>query len=232
MGTKRTPTEDPDEALRLFEAEAAYAHGIFLLALGDVAGSVQASERSLAWKPDYPPAVLTMGSIEYQRGNEELGARLFETLITLPDDDGDLWEVLDRAGGFLIDERRYAEGLELYAAACLRFPDRVPLLQGLACCAGHEEAFDRSIEAARKALELEPARADLTSDLGWSLFQAGRLEEAEETLRRAIALDPDDERGRENLRICRAARAGDDHPLAGGDGADGEPDGERAEEVA
>jgi tetratricopeptide (TPR) repeat protein len=231
MGRKRRSRHDPDEALRLFRAEAAYAESIFSQALGDVAGSIEAAERSLEWKPDYPPAILTMGSIEYQRGNEEVGARLFRSLLTLPDDDGDLWEVIDRAGEFLIDERRYAEGLELYASACLRFPDEVPLLQGLACCAGHEGAHHRSIEAARRALDLEPHRADLTSDLGWSLFQADRLEEAEETLRRAVALDGDDERARENLRICRAARDGEATPLPDDDRDDYEPDGERAEEV-
>jgi tetratricopeptide (TPR) repeat protein len=201
--------EDPAEAERLFEAEAAYAESIFLETLGNTAGSIEAAERAMEWKPDYPPAVLTMGSIEYQRGSPELGRRLFQSLLALPDDSGDLWEVLDGAGDFLIQERRYADGLELYREACRRFPDRPSLQQGLACCAGHEGMFDLSIEAARRASELEPDRATLVSDLGWSLCQAGRLEEAEETLLRAVALDPTDELARENLRHCRAVRAGE-----------------------
>jgi protein O-GlcNAc transferase len=179
--------------------------------LGDMAGSIEAAELALELKPDYPPAVLTMGSIEYQRGNDEVGRRLLLLLPTLADD-GDLCEVIDSAGDFLIGERRYADGLELYRSASERYPDRVSLLAGLACCAGHEDQFELSIAAARAAVELEPDRHDLMSDLGWSLIQAGRLEEAEATLERAVALDPTDELARENLRLCRIERAQDRCP--------------------
>ncbi len=225
MGKQHALVDDPEEALRLFEAEAAYAQSIFLEQFGDRAGSIEAAELALEWKPDYPPAVLTMGSIEYQRGNEALGAQLLQSLTTLPDDDGDLWEVIDSAGDFLIQEWRYREGLELYASACRRFPDTVPLLQGLACCAGHQGAFDQSVAAARRAVELEPDRADLASDLGWSLVQADRLEEAEETLRRAVMLDPDDALAQENLRFCRATREQAAHARAVDLRVEGEPTG-------
>jgi hypothetical protein len=37
-------------------------------------------------------------------------------LLSLPDKSGDLWEVIDKAGDFLIQEKMYAEGLEFYQA--------------------------------------------------------------------------------------------------------------------
>lgn len=206
MAGRRRSTCNRGDASRLFEAEAAYAESIFREAIGDMEASIAAAERALKVKPDYPPAVLTMGSIEYQRGREDEGGRLFRSLLSLPDESGDLWEVIDKAGGFLIEERRYAEGLELYEAALRRFPNRASLYQGLGCCAGHEGLLNRAVEASQKALDLEPNRADLASDLGWSLYEAGRLEEAEEVLLKAVALDPRDERARENLRLCQAAR--------------------------
>jgi len=55
-------------------------------------------------------------------------------------------------------------------------------------------------------LELEPDNQKLVNDLGWSLFQAGRLKEAEEVLLKAVAMDPADELARENLRLCKYAR--------------------------
>ncbi|RJQ69341.1 MAG: tetratricopeptide repeat protein [Desulfobacteraceae bacterium] len=64
----------------------------------------------------------------------------------------------------------------------------------------------RQIEASRRALELEPDNQKLVNDLGWSLFQAGRLKEAEEVLLKAVAMDPADELARENLRLCKYAR--------------------------
>lgn len=85
-----------------------------------------------------------MGSIEYQRGRPDEGALLFSKLLSLPDKSGDLWEVIDKAGDFLIQEKRYAEGLELYQAAVERFPGRSVFYQGVGCCAGHQGLFDSS----------------------------------------------------------------------------------------
>ncbi len=207
MTRKRRTGKESAEGWRLFEAEAAYAESIFRDTIGDTEASIAAAERALEIRPDYAPAVLTMGSIEYQRGRDEDGSRLFRTLLSLPDESGDLWEVIDKAGDFLIQEERYAEGLELYEAGVRRFPDKAALYQGLGCCAGHEALFDKAVEVSQRALGLEPNRQDLTNDLGWSLFQAGQIEEAEEVLSRAVALDPSDERALENLRLCQAARS-------------------------
>ena len=206
MGSKRSKNR-PNEGWRVFEAEAAYAESIFRQAIGDIEASIAAAERALDIKPDYPPSVLTMGSIEYQRGRPDEGARLFSRLLSLSDESGDLWEIIDKAGDFLIQEKRYEEGLELYRGAVGRFPERAVLYQGLGCCAGHEGLFEKAVEASRRALELEPDNQKLVSDLGWSLFQAGQLKEAEEVLLEAVALDPTDELARGNLRLCQSGRS-------------------------
>ena len=106
----------------------------------------------------------------------------------------------------MIQEKRYAEGLELYQAALERFPGRVVFYQGVGCCAGHQGLYDIALEVSQRALDIEPDRQDLTNDLGWSLFEMGRLEEAEEVLLRAVTMDPSDELARENLRLCQDAR--------------------------
>ncbi len=206
MPRKRSKRQT-DEKGRLFEAESAYAESVFCGAIGDMEESIAAARRALEIKPDYPPAVLTMGSIEYQLGNADEGARLFWTLLSLPNESGDLWEVIDKAGDFLIQEARYAEGLALYEAAVKRFPECASLYQGLSCCAGHEGLLEKAVEASKRALELEPESQKLVNDLGWSLFQAGLLEEAEQVLQRAVDMNPSDELARENLRICQLERS-------------------------
>jgi Flp pilus assembly protein TadD len=45
------------------------------------------------------------------------------------------------------------------------------------------------------------------NDLGWSLFLAGQLQEAEETLARAVSMDPDDALARKNLSLCQEKRS-------------------------
>ena len=204
MMRKADTTNGSFDDWQLFQAEAQYAESIFRDALGDVGASIAAARRSFEIKPDYAPAVLTMGSIEYQLGREAEGRRLFRSLLSLPDQSEDLWKVIDRAGSFLIQSKRYADAMELYEGAVARFPNRAVLYQGLGCCAGHEGLLDRAVAASQKALDLDPVSQDLVNDLGWSLFEAGRLEEAEEVLLRAAAMDPSDDLARENLRLCQA----------------------------
>jgi Flp pilus assembly protein TadD len=59
------------------------------------------------------------------------------------------------------------------------------------------------VKTSERALQLEPRKQAFVNDLGWSLLQAGRLEEAEKILARAVAMDASDELARENLRVCR-----------------------------
>ncbi len=206
----------------LFHAEAEYAESMLRSALGDGTACVSALRRALEWKPTYAPAILSMGSVEYQRGRRAEGWRLFQSLLSLPQNTPDLREIIDDAGTFLIHTRRYTDGLALYRAAVKEFPDAARLHQGLACCAGHEGFHDEEVAASERALQLEPDSQQLVNDLGWSFFEAGRLEEAERMLDRAVSMDPSDELARENLRICNAqiakrrGRAGPQRGVAGG----------------
>lgn len=100
--------------------------------------------------------------------------------------------------------------MELCRAAVERFPRYRNLYQRLGCCSGNQELFDDAIAASQRALEIDPDSQNLknlVNDFGWSMFQAGRLEEAEELLLKAVSMDPSDELARENLRLCQSARS-------------------------
>ena len=194
---------------RLFNAEAEYADSIFRSALGDVEGSVAALDRSLAALSTYAPAILSLGSVAYQRRQRAKGCRLFLSLLELPDDTPDLCEIIDEAGTFLIQAHEYADGLELYRRAAARFPRVAVLHQGIGCCAGHQGLHEEAAAASRTACEIDPDNQNLVDDLGWSLYQAGQLEEARQVLERAVAMNPSDELAAENLRICRRDRPED-----------------------
>ena len=186
-----------------FEAEAAYADSMFRTALGDIEGAVSALQRALEWDPTYAPAILSMGSVEYQRRRRVEGRRLFQSLLALPDNTPDLCEIIDQAGDFLIERREYQDGLALYRAAVARFPAVALLHEGLGCCAGHQGFHEEAVAASERALELEPGKQEFVNDLGWTLCEAGRFEEAERMLERAVSMDPSEKLARANLRICR-----------------------------
>ncbi|HEY3151810.1 MAG TPA: hypothetical protein VGK65_09150 [Candidatus Binatia bacterium] len=96
MARKTNNMSESFDGWQLFGAEAQYAESIFRNALGDIEAAIAAAQRVLEIKPDYAPAILTMGSIEYQRGKEAKGRRLFHSLLSLPDEFGDLWQVIDK----------------------------------------------------------------------------------------------------------------------------------------
>ena len=144
-----------------------------------------------------------MGSVEYQLGRRAEGRRLFQLLVSLPKNTPELCEIIDEAGDFLIQIRAYKDALAVYRAAVAKFPAVAVFHQGLGCCAGHEGFHDEAVAASERALQLEPASQKFVNDLGWTLFEAGRIAEAERMLERATSMDPSDELARENLRICR-----------------------------
>ena len=67
MAHKTKTTSESFDGWQLFEAEAQYAESIFRNALGDIEASIAAAQRALEIKPDYAPAVLTIGSNELPR---------------------------------------------------------------------------------------------------------------------------------------------------------------------
>lgn len=199
--------DNSEDRWNLSEAERAYAESLFRDATGDSQGSLAALERSLSFKSDYAPAVLSMGSVEYKRGRRAEGRRLLLSLGGVADEAADLPGIIDEAGMFLIREKEYEDGIALYRAAVERFPDSPALYAGCACCAGHMGRFDEALEAAERAVDLDPANPSFMNDLGWTLLLAGRLEEACEVLERAMDMNPADELARENLRRCQERMA-------------------------
>lgn len=189
----------------LFNAEAAYADSIFQTAMGDGRSAEAALRRALRAMPGYAPASFSLGTLEYQRGRRAAGQALFLSLLSLPESTPDLSEIIDEAGSFLIRRGAYADGLELYRRAAARFPRVAVFHQGVGCCAGHQGFHDEAVAASRRALRLEPANQRFVNDLGWTLFEAGRLREAAKMLARAVAMDPADALARENLRVCTEA---------------------------
>ena len=162
---------------------------------------------ALAIDPLYAPAILTVGSIEYQIGRVEEAMKLFMTLSTLPKDEEDLVIIIDKAGDFLIDQDDYENALALYSAAEKAYPHETVYLNGSGYCLGKLGRYEDSVEKERRANALEPNNYKHLNDLGFALFEAGKLDEAEKVLQRSISLAPADyEFSRNNLSELREKR--------------------------
>jgi len=159
---------------------------------------------ALATDPDYAPALLTVGSIEYQLERVAEAMKLFFRLLDLPKGTEDLTIIIDKAGDFLIDQKDLPNGRAFYAAACESFP-RVPVFYcGLGYCCGKLGQLRESIAAHRRAVDLEPESHLWLNDLGFCLMEAKEYPEALAVLERAAALAPPDyELARNNLADLR-----------------------------
>ena len=162
----------------------------------------------LAIDPNFAPAILSVGSLEYQYGRVDEAMRLFLELTTLPADTEDLAEIIDTAGDFLIDQDDAEQAGQLYAAAARAYPNVALYYNGLGYCLARAGQFEESVEQHRRAVDLEPDNYVHLNDYGYSLLQAGRLEEAEEVLQRAVELAPPDyARAKANLDHLRKMRS-------------------------
>lgn len=162
----------------------------------------------LAIDPLYAPAILTVGSIEYQIGRVDEAMQLFLSLTTLPKDEEDMATIIDKAGDFLIDQDDYENALALYAAAEKAFTDEVVYILGSGYCLGKLGRCEDSVKKHRRADALEPDNYKHLNDLGYSLFEAGRFDEAKKVLEKSISLAPPDyEFPRNNLAELQKRRA-------------------------
>jgi tetratricopeptide (TPR) repeat protein len=145
---------------------------------------------ALAIDPLYAPAILTVGSIEYQLGRIEEAMKLFNRLTKLPKDEEDLGTIIDKAGDFLIDQDDYENALALYSVAEKAYPHEAVYPLGAGYCLGKLGHYEESVEKHRRADALEPDNYKHLNDLGYSLLEAGKFDEAEEVLQRSISLAP------------------------------------------
>lgn len=165
---------------------------------------------ALAIDPLSAPALLTVGSLEYQFGRQEEALRLFLTLSTLPADEPDLAEILDKAGCFLLDRNDHPRATRLYRAATVAYPDVCGYWSSLSYCLGKAGQMEEAVATARKALALNGSDPLVLNDLGWTLMLASRLDEARHVFERAVALAPADcHLPRNNLRELEKRERGD-----------------------
>jgi len=147
---------------------------------------------ALAIDPRFAPALLTVGSLEYQHGRPVAAMELFMTLVTLPQTEPDLAEIIDKAGCFLLDQNDTPNATRLYRAATQSYPDVCEHWSNLSYCLGEAGELEAAVAAARKALSMNESDPKVLNDLGWTLVLAGFHDEARTVLERAVTLAPED----------------------------------------
>lgn len=104
----------------------------------------------------------------------------------------DLWQTWSALTRQLVEMERRDEAREMARAGAERFPllPRMWLDLARACQAAEDDAGE--VEALRRALSINPRWGDALRQLAYAYERSGDLENAEKTLRRAVAASPRD----------------------------------------
>ncbi len=157
---------------------------------------------ALAIDPLFAPALLTVGSLEYQHGFVVNAMELFLTITKLPETEEDLVEIIDKAGDFLLERNDYKNALEFYLSAERAYPTQASHYIGSGYSLSKLGNIGEAIRKGRRAVELEPNNYHYLNDLGFSLLEAGHFEEAEVVIKKSICLAPPEyEIARNNLAL-------------------------------
>lgn len=190
-----------------FQYHSSFASDLFERAIGrshDAAPPFPGELYALAIDPNYAPAIATVGSYEYIYGRPEEAMSHFLSLTLFPEDTEDIATIIDKAGDFLLDQKDLERAAHLYSSACREHPNIPIYSNGLGYCLGKMGRLEEALREARKTVELDPENHVYLSDLGWSLMEVEKYEEAREVLERAVAAAPPDyELARGNLEELR-----------------------------
>jgi Flp pilus assembly protein TadD len=201
-------------------------YGLARMARGDYAGARADFERAAALTPNYSLLEINRGIVEDTLGDPVAAERHFQRALRLhPDANAHFYYAR-----WLVQRGRAAEGLGHVRIATQLSPalaDATALASRLDVAIGarrgrtwsdYEGAFDAGLqaigrgdwlaaaEANRDALRHHADSADAWNNLGWSLAQLGFRGEAAQAYRASLALRPNDERTRNNLRLVEAPR--------------------------
>ena len=105
------------------------------------------------------------------------------------------------------------QACELYEAELKKDPKNPLLHHRLAIIAAKEERGDEAIRHFELARQLAPDDSELLSDLGYTYYLQHRLDDAEATLRQAVAADPQNKAAHNNLGIVLGVRSKFDEAL-------------------
>ncbi len=159
---------------------------------------------ALAIDPTYAPALLTVGSIEFQLKRKSEALALFDALLALPKDTDELEEIIDQAGTFLLDGKHVDEARLLFEKACGVFPESTLLLGGWGYSLAKLGQHVQAVTIQKRAVALDPDNSELLNDLGWALAENRQFEEAEQVLQKAVDLaSPEYDRPLNSLRELR-----------------------------
>lgn len=174
------PPNDREEKIEFYRLKASVALG-----LGNAVAAASAMEKALILKPDDEELTLATAAAQLQSSNWQRAADLTKPVFA---------KTHDPAPGMILLEAQLGAGadfqptLDLLRSNASNTPEELEIRQRLAELLVSHNEFSESIEDFRKAVELDPGRADLLFNLALAQFRGGRLDDALASAQKSMEL--------------------------------------------
>ena len=172
-------------ALDPASATLEYSLGSNLYAAQEMEGAVTALKKAIALNPSMMQAHLTLGVVDHDRGMTKDALREWQEALRL---DPSSVTAIDWIAKARMEAGQYATAAELLRDA----PEDEELLLDLIVADSKAGMFDEAIGKGQAAIQQHPEWKRIYRALATVLVQRNRYEEAAETLRTGLALQPGD----------------------------------------
>ncbi|WP_075794967.1 tetratricopeptide repeat protein [Massilia putida] len=148
------------------------------------------ARRAVELAPHSIPALLCLASTLHGQGNFEDTAAVFRQVLALDPEQVDAQYDL---GDMLYRLNRHDEAIECYRAVVARRPGHVNAHRHMGLSHRHLRQHEAALACLERAVELVPDNVGILCDFGATLQMNGNLDKAAPILRKALAIDTDNE---------------------------------------
>jgi Tfp pilus assembly protein PilF len=156
--------------------------------LGNPRGAIEPLRRVLAEDPSHALAHAYLGMCQQNTGQPATARNSIETALRLAPEHG----FVSYAAGFVaLLQKNFGETQDQLARARRLMPAHAETYRVLALVYSRTRQYQRILPTLQDGLSHDPANVGLIADLGMHWLSAGKLAEAEEQARRALAINPE-----------------------------------------
>lgn len=187
LGRLDEATRDIDKALSLFpEFERAHeARGDLLIAKGELPAASEAFEEALRLDPSRQPTRMKLGRLFMRMGHVDKARALRGEFLRLGQDNQDIVRAVN-----LEKEEKLVEAERIYRDILRRHPDNVSAMRLWARLGTRQQRYQDAEVLLKRAVEVAPDFNQAWADLVTVQYEQQKLEEAAESAKRLIRLDP------------------------------------------
>ena len=179
--------------------------GIAYTMLGKHSEAVTAQQKALELQPNFAKAYAGLGLAYFSQDEAESALQHYQRAAAL---EPQFLEAHLKIGTILLKQKRYAEAIDTYKTSAALAPDTAEIYHNLGICYARQAKAD--LEAARRyaqeAIRLDPNVASYYNTLALIDFRRGDSPQAEQAIRKALELEPENRNYQQGLRQILESR--------------------------